>query len=134
MSGTRGSGGNRGRRASVCSFCGKSHRDAGPMVEGASDVFICASCVELCHNLIKEERRRSGKVRPGVKTIPKPRELYEFLDQYVIGQDGAKRALSVAVARSRRRRPATCFIALICALPPTRLTEMPTLIAGRTPA
>ncbi|MBK9127331.1 MAG: ATP-dependent Clp protease ATP-binding subunit ClpX [Phycisphaerales bacterium] len=103
MSGTRGSGGNRGRRASVCSFCGKSHRDAGPMVEGASDVFICASCVELCHNLIKEERRRSGKVRPGVKTIPKPRELYEFLDQYVIGQDGAKRALSVAVHNHYKR-------------------------------
>ena len=103
MTGTRGTTGNRGRRSSVCSFCGKSHRDAGPMVEGASDVFICASCIELCHNLIREERRRAGKGRAGLKTIPKPREMYDFLNQYVIGQDLAKRAISVAVHNHYKR-------------------------------
>ncbi|MEW6253127.1 MAG: ClpX C4-type zinc finger protein, partial [Planctomycetota bacterium] len=96
MSTNRGTTGNRGRRASVCSFCGKSHRDAGPMVEGASDVFICSSCIELCHNLIREEQRRAGRGRPGVKTIPKPRELFEFLQQYVIGPDLAQPANAVA--------------------------------------
>ncbi len=103
MSGSRGSAGGRGRRSSVCSFCGKSHRDAGPMVEGASDVFICSSCIELCHNLIREEQRRAGKARPGTKTIPKPREIYDFLNQYVIGQDLSKRAISVAVHNHYKR-------------------------------
>ena len=103
MSGSRGTSGSRGRRSSVCSFCGKSHRDAGPMVEGASDVFICSSCIELCHNLIREERRRSGKGQTDLKTIPKPREVYEFLNQYVIGQDLAKRAIAVAVHTHYKR-------------------------------
>ncbi|MBK9118080.1 MAG: ATP-dependent Clp protease ATP-binding subunit ClpX [Phycisphaerales bacterium] len=104
MSGSRGTTGNRGgRRSSVCSFCGKSHRDAGPMVEGASDVFICSSCIELCHNLIREEQRRAGKGRTTLKTIPKPREIYDFLNQYVIGQTHAKRALSVAVHTHYKR-------------------------------
>ncbi len=67
------------------------------MVEGASDVFICASCIELCHNLIREERRRSGRERASLTSIPKPREVYDFLNQYVIGQDAAKRAIAVAV-------------------------------------
>jgi ATP-dependent Clp protease ATP-binding subunit ClpX len=59
MSNSRSNSGNRGRRSNTCSFCGKSHRDAGPMVEGTSDVFICAACIELCHNLIKEEKRKA---------------------------------------------------------------------------
>jgi ATP-dependent Clp protease ATP-binding subunit ClpX len=103
MSGNRGSSGSRGRRSSICSFCGKSHRDAGPMVEGASDVFICSSCIELCHNLIREEQRRAGKGRGGLKAIPKPREIYDFLSQYVIGQELAKRSISVAVHTHYKR-------------------------------
>ena len=103
MSTGRGTSGGRGRRASVCSFCGKSHRDAGPMVEGASDVFICSSCIELCHNLVREEQRRAGKVRGGPKGIPKPREIYDFLNQYVIGQETAKRAIAVAVHNHYKR-------------------------------
>jgi ATP-dependent Clp protease ATP-binding subunit ClpX len=103
MSTNRGANNTRGRRGSICSFCGKSHRDAGPMVEGASDVFICASCIELCHNLIREERRRVGRTHTGLKTIPKPREIYNFLNQYVVGQDHAKRALSVAVHNHYKR-------------------------------
>jgi ATP-dependent Clp protease ATP-binding subunit ClpX len=103
MSGNRGTTGNRGRRSSVCSFCGKSHRDAGPMVEGASDVFICSSCIELCHNLIREEQRRAGKGRATLKTIPRPREIYDFLNQYVIGQEFAKRAIAVAVHNHYKR-------------------------------
>jgi ATP-dependent Clp protease ATP-binding subunit ClpX len=103
MSGSRGSSGGRGRRTSVCSFCGKSHRDAGPMVEGASDVFICASCIELCHNLIREERRRAGRGGTDLKKIPKPREMHDFLDQYVIGQERAKRTIAVAVHTHYKR-------------------------------
>ncbi len=108
MSGTRGpnSGGGtgrgKGRRPCACSFCGKSHRDVGPMVEGANDVFICASCIEQCHGLIREERRRSGG-RTTLTQIPKPREIFDFLDQYVIGQTQAKKALAVAVHNHYKR-------------------------------
>ncbi len=103
MNGARGPTGGKGRRGSICSFCGKSARDAGPMVEGANDVHICASCIELCHNLVREERRRSTRGRAYFKSIPKPREICEFLDQYVIGQEIAKRALSVAVHTHYKR-------------------------------
>ncbi|MFQ5806830.1 MAG: ATP-dependent Clp protease ATP-binding subunit ClpX [Phycisphaerae bacterium] len=103
MSGSRGTSGGRSRKGNVCSFCGKGTRDAGPMVEGANDVYICASCIDLCHNLVKEERRRANRGRSLLKTIPKPREMFEFLDQYVIGQDLAKRALAVAVHNHYKR-------------------------------
>ncbi|QOJ13307.1 MAG: ATP-dependent Clp protease ATP-binding subunit ClpX [Planctomycetia bacterium] len=104
MSGSRGTTGRGGaRRGSVCSFCGKSHRDVGPMVEGPDDVYICSQCIDMCHNLVREERRRSGKARPASKTIPKPRELFDFMDQYVVGQDAAKRALAVAVSNHYKR-------------------------------
>ncbi|MFO0840465.1 MAG: ATP-dependent Clp protease ATP-binding subunit ClpX [Phycisphaerae bacterium] len=103
MSTTRGPTSGKPRRGNTCSFCGKSHRDAGPMVEGANDVFICSSCIELCHNLVREERKRSNRGRTLFSTIPKPREVFEFLDQYVIGQDLAKRAVSVAVYNHYKR-------------------------------
>ena len=100
MAGTRGSG---GRRSSTCSFCGKSQRDVGPMVEGPKDVYICKSCVELCHNIIRQETRKASAARALVGTIPKPRQIKEFLDQYVIGQNGPKKALSVAVHNHYKR-------------------------------
>ncbi|TWT43679.1 ATP-dependent Clp protease ATP-binding subunit ClpX [Phycisphaerae bacterium RAS1] len=103
MSNGRGPTGGKSRRPNICSFCGKSHRDAGPMVEGTSDVFICSSCIELCYNLVREEKRRNGKSRPVFKSIPKPREVFQFLDQYVVGQDIAKRSLAVAVHNHYKR-------------------------------
>jgi ATP-dependent Clp protease ATP-binding subunit ClpX len=103
MTGSRTPTGGRGRRGSICSFCGKSHRDAAPMVEGTNDVFICASCIELCYNLVRDERRRAGRSTAPVKSIPKPREIYEFLNQYVIGQELAKRTVAVAVHNHYKR-------------------------------
>jgi len=98
-----GNGGNRGRRNSTCSFCGKSQRDAGPMVEGPRDVYICKSCVELCHNIIKQEVRKASVTRTVLGEIPSPREIHEYLDQYIIGQERAKRTLSVAVHNHYKR-------------------------------
>ncbi len=103
MSGSRGNSGGKSRKTNVCSFCGKGHRDAGPMVEGTNDVFICAACIELCHNLIKEERRRSSHGKTLLKKIPKPREIFDFLDEYVIGQEVPKRVLGVAVHNHYKR-------------------------------
>ena len=108
--GSRGGGGDsedgggfKGRRVTTCSFCGKSSREVGPMVEGPSDVYICANCTELCQNIFKQERRRVQSGRPAMGTIPTPRQLKEYLDQYVIGQDQAKRALSVSVHTHYKR-------------------------------
>src|SRR3954470_9030244 len=108
-SGGSGGGGNppggfRGRRVTTCSFCGKSSRDVGPMVEGPSDVYICANCVDLAHNIIRQEKRKlSSAGVPALGQIPAPRQIKEFLDQYVIGQDYAKKALSVAVHNHYKR-------------------------------
>src|SRR3954469_24916737 len=98
-----GGGGFRGRRVTTCSFCGKSSRDVGPMVEGPSDVFICANCVDLAHNIIRQEKRKLSSSQPLFGTIPSPRQIKEYLDQYVIGQEYAKKALSVAVHNHYKR-------------------------------
>jgi ATP-dependent Clp protease ATP-binding subunit ClpX len=96
-------GGFRGRRITTCSFCGKSSRDVGPMVEGPSEVYICANCVDLAHNIIRQEKRKLSASQPLFSTIPSPRQVKEFLDQYVVGQSHAKKALSVAVHNHYKR-------------------------------
>ncbi|MEQ9454848.1 MAG: ATP-dependent Clp protease ATP-binding subunit ClpX [Phycisphaeraceae bacterium] len=101
--GDGGDSGFRGRRVTTCSFCGKSSREVGPMVEGPGDVYICANCTELCQNIFKQERRRVSSGRPAISAIPTPRQLKEFLDTYVIGQNIAKRALSVTVHNHYKR-------------------------------
>jgi ATP-dependent Clp protease ATP-binding subunit ClpX len=101
--GNAGGGGGRQRRTSVCSFCGKGQRDAGPMVEGPKDVYICKACVELCHNIIRQEMRKNSTGRTFHGVLAKPREIKDFLDRYVIGQESAKKALSVAVHNHYRR-------------------------------
>src|SRR3954470_14949276 len=96
-------GGFRGRRVTTCSFCGKSSRDVGPMVEGPSDVYICANCVDLAHNIIRQEKRKLSSAAPMFSSIPSPRQIKEYLDQYVVGQEYAKKALSVAVHNHYKR-------------------------------
>jgi len=95
--------GFKGRRVTTCSFCGKSSREVGPMVEGPNDIYICSNCTDLCQNIFRQERRRVSSARPLFSAIPAPRQLKEFLDQYVIGQDHAKKALSVAVHNHYKR-------------------------------
>ncbi|GAB4385605.1 MAG: ATP-dependent Clp protease ATP-binding subunit ClpX [Phycisphaerales bacterium] len=102
-SGSGGGGGFRGRRVTTCSFCGKTSREVGPMVEGPNEVYICSNCVDLCQNIFRQERRRVSSVSGSLSEIPSPREIKEFLDQYVIGQNQAKRALSVAVHTHYKR-------------------------------
>src|SRR5256714_9278147 len=96
-------GGFRGRRVTTCSFCGSSSRDGGPMVEGPSDVYICANCVDLAHNIIRQEKRKLTSAQPLFNNIPSPRQIKEFLDQYVVGQQYAKKALAVAVHNHYKR-------------------------------
>src|ERR1043166_8380537 len=88
-----GGGGFRGRRVTTCSFCGKSSRDVGPMVEGPSDVRISPHRFDLAHNITRQEKRKRSSAQPLFNAIPAPRQIKEFLDQYVIGQEYAKKAL-----------------------------------------
>jgi ATP-dependent Clp protease ATP-binding subunit ClpX len=92
-------------RNAYCSFCRRSHRDVGPLVEGPSDVYICGECIDLCQSIIEQERKRrgGGKADKTAGTTPSPRFIKEQLDQYVIGQQRAKKALSVAVHNHYKR-------------------------------
>src|SRR5260370_199201 len=97
-------GGSTGRnRNAFCSFCRKSYRDVGPLVEGPGDVYICGECVELCQSIIDQERKRRGISRTTVTSIPSPRSIKEKVDQYVIGQNRAKKVLSVTVHNHYKR-------------------------------
>lgn len=93
----------RGRKVTTCSFCGKTSRDVGPMVEGPNAVYVCSACTDLCQNIFKQERRRVSSSTTWLRDIPAPRDMKDFLDQYVIGQDRAKKALSVAVHNHYKR-------------------------------
>src|SRR5213592_1463540 len=90
--------GNTGRnRNAFCSFCRKSYRDVGPLVEGPGDVYICGECIELCQSILEQERRRRGTSKQLFTKVPTPREIVGQLDEYVIGQEHAKKVLAVAV-------------------------------------
>src|SRR5213082_483679 len=96
--------GNTGRnRNAFCSFCRKSYRDVGPLVEGPGDVYICGECIELCQSIIDQEKKRRGGPKQASANIPAPRSIKERLDQYVIGQSRAKKVLSVAVHNHYKR-------------------------------
>ncbi|HEV8060349.1 MAG TPA: ATP-dependent Clp protease ATP-binding subunit ClpX [Gemmataceae bacterium] len=90
-------------KSAHCSFCQKHHRDAGPLVEGPSDVYVCGSCVEVCQSILDLEKRRADQSNTLSGEIPSPRSLKEKLDQYVIGQERAKRVLAVAVHNHYKR-------------------------------
>src|SRR2546429_2821424 len=103
-SGGRRPTGNTGRnRNAYCSFCRKSYRDVGPLVEGPGDVYICGECIELCQSIIDQEKRRRNVTKSVVTNIPSPRSIKDKLDQYVIGQHHAKKVLSVAVHNHYKR-------------------------------
>jgi ATP-dependent Clp protease ATP-binding subunit ClpX len=102
ISGTTRRGGTTKKNA-FCSFCRKSYRDVGPLVEGPGDVYICGECIELCQSILDQERKRRGTSKQLFTRIPSPREIMTQLDEYVIGQEKAKRVLSVAVHSHYKR-------------------------------
>ena len=99
---TSGTSGGAKKNA-YCSFCRKSFRDVGPLVEGPGDVYICGECIELCQSILDQERRRRGVPKTLFTDIPTPREIKEQLDAYVIGQDRAKKVLAVAMHNHYKR-------------------------------
>src|SRR3989304_5499343 len=95
--GNRCGGSSNTKKNTWTSFCRKSYRDVGPLVEGPGDVYICGECIELCQSILEQERRRRGLSKALFTSVPSPREIKEHLDQDVIGPQRAKRVLSVAV-------------------------------------
>src|SRR6187399_637503 len=101
----------RGRRASVarigdggdllkCSFCGKSQKQVKKLIAGPG-VYICDECIDLCNEIIEEELAEPAEL--SFDHLPNPREIRAFLDDYVVGQESAKKILSVAVYNHYRR-------------------------------
>ncbi len=98
-----------------CSFCGKSQEQVRKLIAGPG-VYICDECIELCNEIIEEELYKNVDENLRLRNIPKPKEINHILNQYVIGQERAKKSLAVAVynhykrvnagSSSRRRRAA----------------------------
>ncbi len=84
----------------LCSFCGKSQRQVKKLIAGPG-VYICDECIDLCNEIIDEELAVPSSF--DIEKLPRPKEIYDFLDQYVVGQEEAKRTLSVAVYNHYKR-------------------------------
>ncbi|MDR0556576.1 MAG: ATP-dependent Clp protease ATP-binding subunit ClpX [Treponema sp.] len=90
-----------GREENTCSFCGKSGDISRRLIAGPRDIYICNECIELCNAILLDEAGDASS--KFTEEIPVPREIKEYLDQFVIGQDSAKKALSVAVYNHYKR-------------------------------
>src|SRR6476659_8446776 len=102
LGGSRRSAGTTKKNA-FCSFCRKSYRDVGPLVEGPGDVYICGECIELCQSILDQEQKRRGSGKQLFHRIPSPRAIVAQLDQSVVGQTRTKKILAVAVHNHYKR-------------------------------
>ena len=85
-----------------CSFCGKTQKQVKKLIAGPG-VYICDECIDLCNDIIFEDRTKQGTSNSVLDGVPKPNEIKEHLDQYVIGQERAKKIISVAVHNHYKR-------------------------------
>ena len=91
------------RNKAICSFCGRASSRDDTFIEGPDGVFICPECVDLCYNIIQQNRRLVSRPIANLKETPKPKQIKAYLDEYVIGQEHAKKYLSVAVHNHYKR-------------------------------
>jgi ATP-dependent Clp protease ATP-binding subunit ClpX len=96
-------GSNTTKSKAVCSFCGRASTQSDTFIEGPNKVYICPDCVDLCHNIITQNRKRISRPKMTREEMPRPRQIKDYLDQYVIGQDHAKKYLAVAVHNHYKR-------------------------------
>ena len=91
----------------VCAFCGKDESRVKKLIKGKDDTYICDECVGLCGEILEEvfedEDDKSNSEKLTMENLPKPKKIKEFLDEYVIGQEDAKKTLSVAVYNHYKR-------------------------------
>ncbi len=95
------------RTAFVCSFCGKNQDQVRRLIAGPSAVYICDECVELCREIIQEDKSSPSRSKVPLQRLPPPKVIYQQLGEYVIGQEQAKKVLSVAVYNHYKRIGAT---------------------------
>jgi ATP-dependent Clp protease ATP-binding subunit ClpX len=98
-------GAQHGTGVQLCSFCHRSHEEVNRLIAGPDDVYICDECVALCDEILEEERQQEEQARAmgGAPELPSPQEIFNRLGEYVIGQDRAKKVLSVAVYNHYKR-------------------------------
>lgn len=94
--------GDKNRHTLVCSFCNRSQEEVRKLIAGPS-VYICDECIDLCNDIIAEEVDTESPTSAAQSKLPKPKDIKSFLDQYVVGQDFAKKSLSVAVHNHYKR-------------------------------
>src|SRR2546423_15124318 len=92
----------RASNLTMCSFCGKSHAEVRKLIAGPG-VYICDSCINVCKGILDKELNEDARKQSTALRVPKPVEIRRSLDQYVIGQDRAKKVLSVAVHNHYKR-------------------------------
>src|ERR1700679_3724436 len=92
----------RANNLTMCSFCGKSHAEVRKLIAGPG-VYICDSCINVCKGILDKELNEDARRQSTTLQVPKPMEIRQKLDQYVIGQDQAKKTLSVAVHNHYKR-------------------------------
>src|SRR2546425_4188384 len=92
----------RASNLTMCSFCGKSHAEVRKLIAGPG-VYICDSCINVCKSILDKELNEDARRQSSIIRVPKPAEIRKALDQYVVGQDIAKKTLSVAVHNHYKR-------------------------------
>ncbi|MEY9953756.1 ATP-dependent Clp protease ATP-binding subunit ClpX [Leifsonia sp. EB34] len=114
-----------------CSFCGKSQKQVQQLIAGPG-VYICDECVELCNEIIEERLAEAGEEASGEFDLPKPKEIFGFLEEYVIGQEQAKRALAVAVYNHYKRVRAKQTLTSADAMDDVEIAKSNILLIGPT--
>jgi len=114
-----------------CSFCGKSQKQVQQLIAGPG-VYICDECVELCNEIIEERLAEAGEETTSEFDLPKPKEIFGFLEEYVIGQEAAKRALAVAVYNHYKRVRARATITSADVIDDVEIAKSNILLIGPT--
>ncbi|WP_285117031.1 ATP-dependent Clp protease ATP-binding subunit ClpX [Leifsonia sp. fls2-241-R2A-40a] len=114
-----------------CSFCGKSQKQVQQLIAGPG-VYICDECVELCNEIIEERLAEAGEEASSEFDLPKPKEIFGFLEEYVIGQEQAKRALAVAVYNHYKRVRAKQTITAADSMDDVEIAKSNILLIGPT--
>lgn len=114
-----------------CSFCGKSQKQVQQLIAGPG-VYICDECVELCNEIIEERLAEAGEETSSEFDLPKPKEIFGFLEEYVIGQEQAKRSLAVAVYNHYKRVRARATITAADSMDDVEIAKSNILLIGPT--